>query len=694
VSSSGPAATIILGCDPEVVLNIYEDANNGSLVFILDQPDGADPVDIDGIFFDLNSDSAVEALEVFPFVDTAQVTGLQNSPDAVDTLANGAEVNDTYDVGVQFGTEPGSTTGEYADVGFTIFTEDGTPLTIDDVDLSNIAVVVDSDTDQGMALLPQDGDADAEPVKVDFEALEAGTIVSTQFDGVTVTAQRAGDSASSDNDAMIFDTSNPTGGDYDLGYADRGNVLIISEDGDGNDPDDNAHGGTFEFAFDAPSNVESLTLLDIENNDSSISAYDADGNLLAQVAVPYTGNNGAAEVALNIDGVSTLVVDIAGSGAVDDLCFTPEGGECQYLLGPGTPECQVVLAEDFNAIHDPDDSAAIVSDAGWDVRGDELVTDGSNDGQLVFAAVSASDPVELSFDVRSINAHEFEEDGCNADSLRVEVNIDGQGWVLLDEFIVDEHSNTLVGSETGQTFGDGGATLTYSGGVLDTATDSVQFRFDSDISYHNEQVAIDNVQVTTCPDGADPVCTLPLPVTVMDEDFDHIHDPDDSAVIESDAHWDVENDQLHTDGCEDGRLVFEEIWTSNPVEFNFDIHAINASKFEESGCYEDTLKVEVNIDGQGWVLLDEFRVDEATDTFTGSVTGQTFSEDSTELTYSGGVLDTATHSVQFRFDSDISASDEQIRIDNVEVVEFQQACQVEEQEQPEDEDDMHDCDFW
>ena len=56
----------------------------------------------------------------------------------------------------------------------------------------------------------------------------------------------------------------------------------------------------------------------------------------------------------------------------------------------------VLLSEDFDDIHDTDDSAAIAHDGGWDVRGDQLVTDGHNDGILKTAAVQADGDVDIS----------------------------------------------------------------------------------------------------------------------------------------------------------------------------------------------------------------------------------------------------------------------------------------------------------
>uniref|UniRef100_UPI00321AE81C hypothetical protein n=1 Tax=Mycolicibacterium poriferae TaxID=39694 RepID=UPI00321AE81C len=42
---------------------------------------------------------------------------------------------------------------------------------------------------------------------------------------------------------------------------------------------------------------------------------------------------------------------------------------------------------------------------------------------------------------------------------------------------------------------DHGNAITYSGGILDTASENVQFRFVSDISAANEDIRIDNVEL-------------------------------------------------------------------------------------------------------------------------------------------------------------------------------------------------------
>ena len=74
-------------------------------------------------------------------------------------------------------------------------------------------------------------------INFDENTLAAGTIITNQFEGVEF-------SSSSEFGVMIFDSNNVTGADFDLAATDLNNVLIISEDGDSNDPDDNAAGGT------------------------------------------------------------------------------------------------------------------------------------------------------------------------------------------------------------------------------------------------------------------------------------------------------------------------------------------------------------------------------------------------------------------------------------------------------------------
>ncbi len=155
---------------------------------------------------------------------------------------------------------------------------------------------------------------------LDFEGLDRGAVVDTQFAGVTITAQRDANNTPA-NDAMIFDSNAPTGGDHDLGYTGRGNILIVSEDNDSSDPDD-AVGGMIRFDFDHPSDLHDIVLLDIEETGGSIVLTFQDGTTRS-IAIPAVGNNSAQTVALDAAGVTSMQINLAGSGAVDDLCWKP-----------------------------------------------------------------------------------------------------------------------------------------------------------------------------------------------------------------------------------------------------------------------------------------------------------------------------------------------------------------------------------
>ena len=128
--------------------------------------------------------------------------------------------------------------------------------------------------------------------------LAAGTVITNQFAewGISVETRRktAPHYLTPGKPAMIFDSAHPTGGDFDLGTPNeqypggvgvsdddinnptldhgasndtaRGNVLIISEDGDSGDPDDNETGGIILFKFDPPVAISEVGLLDQDDN--------------------------------------------------------------------------------------------------------------------------------------------------------------------------------------------------------------------------------------------------------------------------------------------------------------------------------------------------------------------------------------------------------------------------------------------
>ena len=166
---------------------------------------------------------------------------------------------------------------------------------------------------------------------IDFNDLAAGDLVTTQFvdKGFTVT------SSDPANPVMVFDSANPTGGDSDLGTSNLGNVLILSEDRDPDDPDDNAGGGAFVFDFENPANIVNLGLLDIENG-ATITLKFADGSS-QDVNVAAVADNGQTTEWLNADNVIQMTVAIPGSGAIDNLCFSmdPDAGDGNDVIDAG-----------------------------------------------------------------------------------------------------------------------------------------------------------------------------------------------------------------------------------------------------------------------------------------------------------------------------------------------------------------------
>ncbi|MGF1535850.1 MAG: CHRD domain-containing protein [Elainellaceae cyanobacterium] len=148
---------------------------------------------------------------------------------------------------------------------------------------------------------------------VDGEALAAGTVITDQFEGITVSTPINAFGA------VIFDTANPTGGDFDLATPDQGNVLIISEDGDASDPDDNASGGIIRFDFDEVVDVDSIDLLDIEEDGVFVQLFDLDGDLIEQVDVDPAGDNALQTVAIAVEDVASLEVSFTASGAIAAL---------------------------------------------------------------------------------------------------------------------------------------------------------------------------------------------------------------------------------------------------------------------------------------------------------------------------------------------------------------------------------------
>ena len=152
--------------------------------------------------------------------------------------------------------------------------------------------------------------------KINFEGanLDAGTVIRDQFKGVNF-------SSSSEFGLMLFDTNKITGEDFDLSATDLGKVLIISEDGDSNDPDDNAKGGTISIKFNELAKITGIGLLDIDEEGSSVDFFDDNSNLIDTVTIANLGDNSFQYLTPNATDVARIDINLSGSGALAELDF-------------------------------------------------------------------------------------------------------------------------------------------------------------------------------------------------------------------------------------------------------------------------------------------------------------------------------------------------------------------------------------
>jgi len=166
-----------------------------------------------------------------------------------------------------------------------------------------------------------------------------GEVVTTQYAGVGLTIWADNARPGGPDKAIIFDSGNPTGGDFDLktpGYGPdnnvfEGKILIIAEnvvdlnqDGLVDDPDDEAQGGWIYFDFDMPVRVGELTVLDVDTYESSYVECRDENNLMVESAPLHNmGDNSRQVMHMQANTVRRLVVRFGGSGSVTNLRFCP-----------------------------------------------------------------------------------------------------------------------------------------------------------------------------------------------------------------------------------------------------------------------------------------------------------------------------------------------------------------------------------
>ncbi len=145
---------------------------------------------------------------------------------------------------------------------------------------------------------------------------------------------------------MIFDSANPTGGDSDIGSPNeacpgggpgvgaggapggpgpncvaQGNVLIISQNGNSNVPNDSNGGGVITFEFtQSQAAIGSISFIDDVNGE--FRSFDANDSLIS--TVPFVGLTENEFNAFPIgECASRVEVELDGSGAIPTLSFEP-----------------------------------------------------------------------------------------------------------------------------------------------------------------------------------------------------------------------------------------------------------------------------------------------------------------------------------------------------------------------------------
>lgn len=188
--------------------------------------------------------------------------------------------------------------------------------------------------------------------KVDFDSLPTGTILTNQFEDRLLTVTAHNNDSHNPDKAIIFDSANPTGGDYDLGSTNEafggpgvgwgggngqagkndqalGKLLILAEDvedanQDGlvDEPDDEHDGGWIKFHFqDKMDLFYDLKYLDVDANGGRVEAYGFWG-VVKSKSLTNLGNNGVTKISsFMAENVHDLKISFTNSIGVDDFFY-------------------------------------------------------------------------------------------------------------------------------------------------------------------------------------------------------------------------------------------------------------------------------------------------------------------------------------------------------------------------------------
>eukprot|EP00549_Striatella_unipunctata_P019043 CAMPEP_0118675276 /NCGR_PEP_ID=MMETSP0800-20121206/1362_1 /TAXON_ID=210618 ORGANISM="Striatella unipunctata, Strain CCMP2910" /NCGR_SAMPLE_ID=MMETSP0800 /ASSEMBLY_ACC=CAM_ASM_000638 /LENGTH=636 /DNA_ID=CAMNT_0006570581 /DNA_START=151 /DNA_END=2061 /DNA_ORIENTATION=- len=162
----------------------------------------------------------------------------------------------------------------------------------------------------------------AKPGILDFEGLPNGMLLS-RLPGVTVNGRGP---SSSTNAAMVLGTQKDTNASKEARYKNRGNVCIISEDGDQEHPVDSTEGGTIFLHFDGYITLDSFLLVGAQDDEvGRITLFDPLNRIVYNS--PFSGNGVDSQTTIDVGGVPnvhSVVIRLSGSAAIDDVKYTIE----------------------------------------------------------------------------------------------------------------------------------------------------------------------------------------------------------------------------------------------------------------------------------------------------------------------------------------------------------------------------------
>ncbi|MFT6107870.1 MAG: hypothetical protein ACJA2W_000779 [Planctomycetota bacterium] len=165
-----------------------------------------------------------------------------------------------------------------------------------------------------------------------------GEILSDQWSEISMSISGIGNAGNPDA-VIVFDSANPTGGDFDLvtpgpgvgNTVAMGQVLILPDnvvdsDGDGNVdvPGDSLAGGVMRLDFTEPYRMCSATIIDIDDNGlSELRFYVGAAMTLETIPLVNLGDNSVQTLTFDKRDVRRFELALAGSGALARLGMVP-----------------------------------------------------------------------------------------------------------------------------------------------------------------------------------------------------------------------------------------------------------------------------------------------------------------------------------------------------------------------------------